>query len=140
MQEITIIIIEDLRLDLTYEFDQNFERKGFFNEKWPTTKRPSNIGSLMVRKGSLRRSILSSRDGSKLVFSSSVPYAEIHNEGGDIRRVSKKGKNYTIKMTQRQFIGESKETDDLVESAIDKHVPEYISNNLDNLFKESYNG
>jgi phage gpG-like protein len=77
-------ITNDLAVELAEEFDRNFERKAFFTEKWPTTKINNSRGSLLNRSGNLRRSIkYSVRDG-MILFSSSLPYASIHNEGGEI--------------------------------------------------------
>lgn len=77
-------ITNDLAVELADEFDRNFERKAFFTEKWPTTKINNARGSVMNRSGNLRRSIkYSVRDG-MILFSSSLPYASIHNEGGEI--------------------------------------------------------
>lgn len=77
-------ITQDLAVELSDEFDRNFERKAFFTEKWPSTKINNSRGSVMNRSGNLRRSIkYSVRDG-MILFSSSLPYASIHNEGGEI--------------------------------------------------------
>lgn len=79
-------LLKDIRTDLKEEFDRNFERKAFFNEPWAVTKRHNNRGSLMMRSGDLRKSIGASIDynGGKIIFTSSLPYASIHNQGGVI--------------------------------------------------------
>jgi phage gpG-like protein len=77
-------ITNDLAVELADEFDRNFERKAFFTEKWASPKINNARGSVMNRSGNLRRSIkYNVRDG-MIVFSSSLPYASIHNEGGEI--------------------------------------------------------
>lgn len=77
-------ITNDLAVELADEFDRNFERKSFFTEKWASPKINNARGSVMNRSGNLRRSIkYSVRDG-MILFSSSLPYASIHNEGGEI--------------------------------------------------------
>ena len=76
-------VINDVRIELTDEFDRNFERKGFFDKKWKRSKFGSG-GSVLTNSGNLRRSIRSQYNGSALSFSSSLPYASIHNEGGEI--------------------------------------------------------
>lgn len=85
-------ILNDLRVELADEFDKNFERKGFFNEKWEDRKHDGK-GSLMFVTGKLRRSIKSEVAGNSIVFSSSEPYASIHNSGGEIT-VTEKMKAY----------------------------------------------
>ena len=77
-------IISDLRVDLTDEFDRNFERKAFFDKKWSNTKLPNQRGSLLMRSGKLRRSIRATQTGTQVSWSSSLPYASINNEGGEI--------------------------------------------------------
>lgn len=77
-------ITNDLAVELADEFDRNFERKAFFTEKWASPKINNARGSVMNRSGNLRRSIkYNVRDGI-ILFSSSLPYASIHNEGGEI--------------------------------------------------------
>lgn len=77
-------ILSDIRVDLTEEFDRNFERKGFFTNKWRGTNLPNRRGSLMMRTGNLRRSIRSKQTSNEINWSSSLPYASINNEGGEI--------------------------------------------------------
>jgi phage gpG-like protein len=76
--------LSDLKVELMDEFDRNFERKAFFDQPWPRERFPNRRGSLMMRTGALRRSIRSQVSGQTIRFSSSLPYATIHNEGGQI--------------------------------------------------------
>ncbi len=82
-------ILSDVRVDLTEEFDRNFERKGFFDKKWKDTNLPNQRGSLMMRSGKLRRSIMSKQTANSVSWSSSLPYASVHNEGGEIEVTAK---------------------------------------------------
>ena len=84
MSEIFNNIIKDVKVDLTDEFDLNFKRKAFFDQSWKPTKGVNQRGSLMMRSGNLRRSVTSDIIGNGITFSSSLPYATIHNEGGTI--------------------------------------------------------
>lgn len=80
-------ILKDIQVDLTDEFDQNFEREAFFNEAWARRKSPvhgSRSGHLLVDTGALRGSIHSEVKGDSVFFSSDLPYAGIHNDGGEI--------------------------------------------------------
>ena len=90
--EILQEILNDLRVELTEEFDRNFERKAFFTKTWDTRK-SGNRGSLMMVTGRLRRSIRAQVQNNSIVFTSSVPYAAIHNEGGTLK-VTAKMKRY----------------------------------------------
>lgn len=84
--------LEDIKVEFDEEFDRNFERTAFFDEKqWPERKFDDGVGSLMQRTGGLRGSIRSRKRRDELVYSSSKPYARIHNEGGEIK-VTKKMK------------------------------------------------
>lgn len=82
-------LLNDAKVDLTDEFDRNFERKAFFDRAWPQTKWPNNKGSLMMRTGAGRRSIKSSVQNTSIVFSSSMPYMALHNEGGEVTVTAK---------------------------------------------------
>ena len=78
-------ILKDVQIEATEEFDRNFERKSFFESgTWEKTKYDNPKGSLMMRTGTLRKSIRSEIKDTCITFTSSLPYAEIHNEGGEI--------------------------------------------------------
>lgn len=78
-------MLNDLKTELLDEFDMNFRRKAFFDRPWPETKYRVRRGSLMMRSGTLRRSIRAQVIGRGISFTSSLPYASIHNEGGSIK-------------------------------------------------------
>lgn len=86
-------IISDVRVDLSEEFDRNFERKAFFDKKWKGTNLPNKRGSLLMRSGKLRRSINSKENGTQVTWNSSLPYASINNNGGEIT-VTEKMKSF----------------------------------------------
>lgn len=92
-KEVLKNIINDVRVDLTQEFDRNFERKAFFNDKWKSTKHHNSRGSLMLRSGRLRNSINHTKSGSQIKWKSNVQYASLHNQGGEIV-VTKKMKSF----------------------------------------------
>ena len=132
------------------EFDKNFERESFFGEKWKPSeyvKRTRSGGKLLMKDGHLRKSIQKPTiSGDKIIFTSNVPYAEIHNEGGTIKHpggtayLKKKGETiwisnrkaagkkfprtraHDIKIPQRQFIGEHKKLDKMIEDEIDSVI------------------
>lgn len=67
-------ILSDMRVELTEEFDKNFERKAFFTDKWKQRANPNAKGSLLLVTGTLRRSIRSEVIANGVRFSSAVPY------------------------------------------------------------------
>lgn len=78
-------ILRDIQVELTDEFDQNFERQGFFSQAWERRRSPTRPGGhILVDSGDLRRSIISEIRENSIVFHSDLPYAGIHNEGGEI--------------------------------------------------------
>lgn len=77
--------LNDIKVKLEEKFIENFTNKAFFDEKWKNTKFPNTRGSLMLRSGNLRNSIISKIQGNSIIFSSSMPYADIHNNGGEIK-------------------------------------------------------
>lgn len=82
--EIIELFIQDVAVELTDEFDRNFERKAFFDEAWPAEKLVNSRGSLMTRTGTLRQSINHTVLNDIITWQSSLPYASIHNTGGEI--------------------------------------------------------
>ena len=87
-------ILSDIRVELSDEFDRNFEREAFFSEAWQRHRSPLRPGGhILVDTGSLRRSIASRTTDSSITFYTNEPYAAIHNDGGDIR-VTAKMKRY----------------------------------------------
>ncbi|WP_294613116.1 phage morphogenesis protein [uncultured Bacteroides sp.] len=93
------LTLKDISVELGDEFDRNFEREAFFNDAPGWARRKFNDDEsrgLLAREGTLRRSIkdgVSVTDHASVVFTSSVPYAAIHNEGGTIT-VTRKMKKY----------------------------------------------
>lgn len=87
--------LDDIRVEAADEFDRNFERGAFFTEKWARRKfNDDRSRGLLVRTGNLRRSITAEvTDRDSVVFSSALPYARIHNEGGTVT-VTRKMKAY----------------------------------------------
>lgn len=78
-------ILNDIRIDLSDEFDQNFQRQAFFTQAWQRRRSPTRPGGhILLDTGQLRRSIQSRTEGSSITFYSDLPYAAIHNEGGEI--------------------------------------------------------
>jgi phage gpG-like protein len=122
----------------TEYFKETFTKKGFDGNAWPQAKTTKQTGSLMVQSGNLVNSIQPSYIGrDKVVISAGnekVPYAQIHNEGGEthptvtpkMRKMAwakykatgnetwkglamTKKQKLDVKIPQRQFMGNSKE-------------------------------
>ena len=103
--------LTDIKVKLGEEFDRNFERKAFFDEKWKSTKLMNSRGSLMMRTGNLRKSLLNpkiSNDG--ILWTSAMPYAEIHNSGGELTITTKMKKYFWAKHI------EAKNTKNIIEA------------------------
>lgn len=128
-----------MRVELSDEFDKNFDRKAFFTKKWKRRAYPNAKGSLLMVTGTMRRSVKAEVKGNGVRFSSAVPYAAIHNEGGkgtkQVRqhsRTSKKGKQCTVKahtrkfnMPQRQFVGDGKQTQEIIKGVIADNIADF---------------
>lgn len=65
----------------------NFKTESFFGDKWPKRKDKKNTRKLLINTGTLQRSprIVRSQPG-LVVVGSDVPYAAVHNNGGEINR------------------------------------------------------
>lgn len=78
-------ILNDIRVELGGEFDENFERQAFFSQAWERRKSPIRPGGhILVDSGRLRQSITSRSTDNSITFYTNEPYAAIHNEGGEI--------------------------------------------------------
>ena len=150
MSDILRKILNDVRVELSDEFDRNFSRKAFFDQNWSPRKYHQNKGSLMMVTGKLRRSILSRTSANSVSWESSEPYAAIHNYGGEIT-VTAKMKRYfwykykvtkdnywkymalmkvgtTITIPKRQFIGDHKIVREATKEIINRNIKEYANN------------
>ena len=149
MPDITKKILNDIRVELSDEFDRNFQRKAFFGQPWPPRKM-NGRGSLLMVTGKLRRSIRSRVVPDGVVWETSEKYAAIHNYGGTIRVTAKMKKYfwYKYKVTkddawkwmalmkvgsqiaipQRQFLGDHPE--------VRRRADEIVSRNLQKAAQE----
>ena len=87
--------LKDIRTEALDEFDRNFEREAFFNQKWARRKyHDDESRDTADPDGNLRRSITGRvTDRNSVVIETTRPYARIHNEGGTIT-VTRKMKGY----------------------------------------------
>ncbi len=143
-------ILDDMRVELSDEFDRNFERKGFFSDKWKPRAHDYARGSLLMVSGAMRRSAQGQVSGDGVRFSSSLPYTTLHNEGGKIT-VTAKMKRYfwaqfmktkdeawrrmalmkvgkVINMPERRFIGDGPDTQRIIRDVIADNLQRF---NLD---------
>lgn len=137
------------------DFGRSLSRTGgqsFFGEPWAPSKyvERENLSAgkkrnILQKNGYLRKSLQYELDGQSIIFSSNMPYAQIHNEGGkishpggtafykkkdgELRWVSNAkaaGKNYArtkaheITIPQRQFIGQHAVLDKEIQQLIDE--------------------
>lgn len=136
-------ILNDIKTELTDEFDRNFEREAFFSKPW-NPKAPNGL----KLSGNLRNSIQSEVKGNSVVFTSQLPYAAIHNEGGEITVTAKMKKFFWAKyketdeemykalalkkvgnkitIPQRQFLGDSPEVTKAIEQIIKENMNEHF--------------
>ena len=86
MKQIIGKILRQIAVDLKDEFDQNFDRQAFFSEKWQRRKSPGRDRgrAILADTGRLRGSIKSRISDNSITFYSDLPYAAIHNDGGEI--------------------------------------------------------
>ncbi len=85
IKKVILDSLQDVKIELTDEFDRNFQREGFFSEKWKRRRYdPDPDRAVLQKTGSLRKSIISVIEDNKIIFTSSLPYSAIHNEGGTI--------------------------------------------------------
>ena len=71
-----------LSIIMRQETDDAFRTKAWGGVPWAPTRWVNMRGSLMLRTGALRRSLTFRTEGNRVIVSSSMTYAQIHNEGG----------------------------------------------------------
>lgn len=81
-------LLTSLRVKIGNEWNANFSRRAFFSKSWPG-RRITGSGQLLDVSGALRGSIRSEVTAKGVRWHSSIPYAEIMNEGGEIRVTAK---------------------------------------------------
>lgn len=94
-------LLSDINVSVLEQFDRNFERKGFFDQRWPETRQRNTRGSLMLRSGRMRRSLRGHVLPNGIGYSSSVPYFSIHNNGGKIKVTQKMRKFFWFQHKQQ---------------------------------------
>ncbi len=140
-------ILEDMRVELSDEFDRNFERKGFFSDKWKPRAHEYRRGSLLMVSGAMRRSTQGEVSGNGVRFTSAEPYTSLHNEGGQITVTAKMKRFFWAKyketrdeswkfmalmkvgkvltIPQRQFIGDCPDTRRIIRDVIDDNLKKF---------------
>lgn len=76
--------LRDIAVELKDEFDQNFERQAFFSQAWQRKKYTTKNNHILLDTGTLRRNIRTKTTDNSVTFYTDLPYAAIHNEGGEI--------------------------------------------------------
>ena len=96
-------ILRDIQVELGDEFDRNFERQAFFSEAWARRKSPNRPGgTLLIDTGNLRRSVRSRTTENSVTFFTDLPYASIHNDGGEIVVTAKMKRYFRAKFYESQ--------------------------------------
>ncbi len=140
-------ILSDMRVELSDEFDRNFERKAFFSEKWTPRAHQYQRGSLLSVTSALRRSTQGQIQGNGVRFFSSLPYATAHNDGAQIKVTPKMKRFFWAKfmetkqqswkymalmpvgkviiIPQRKFIGDGPEVERIIREVIDDNLQRF---------------
>lgn len=86
VKKVVARILKDIQVDMSEEFDKNFERQAFFSEKWQRRESPirDEDRAILTDTGALRKSIGSRMTENSITFYTTLPYAAIHNDGGEI--------------------------------------------------------
>ncbi|WP_115171326.1 phage virion morphogenesis protein [Sphingobacterium spiritivorum] len=133
----------------------NFRKQSFDGQPWKARKGKTNRGNgrqnILVQSGALRRSIRVIRTtANSVTVGSDLPYADVHNNGGEIRRKARsetfvrnrytrgkrKGKfargttagqgysfkAYRYRMPKRQFLGRSAALDTAINRTVKRHI------------------
>ncbi|MBO7439558.1 MAG: phage virion morphogenesis protein [Bacteroidales bacterium] len=84
LQKLFQELVKAVAISANAIFDKSFETKSFDGKAWKQRKRDRR-GSLLINSGALRRSIRYTINGNQITWTSNLPYAKIHNDGGFIK-------------------------------------------------------
>lgn len=82
-KKLEAVFAEELAVIMAEETDTAFRSKSWAGTSW-APRRAEDIGSLLLRTGTLRRSIKIKAIGNTVVVMSEMPYANLHNLGGTV--------------------------------------------------------
>lgn len=126
---------------------ENFSKERFRAQNWldevaepweprkvTTGRKKDEKRAILVKTGQLRRSVRARANGMNVTISSDKPYAEIHNEGGEIdtvqavqaytrkngSKVKTHSRKVSLKMPERKFMGPSKALGEEIERQIER--------------------
>lgn len=144
-QELERLLANDLLVIMQEETADAFSKKEWDGIPWTPRAQDDGIGSLMIRSGALRRSVIIEADGNHVIVSSNTLYANIHNSGGVLHpEVTPKMRRYfwamyhktklpkwkalaltkkkqlTIRIPKRQFAGVTRDTERKWQEAVDQ--------------------
>ena len=84
LQQLFAQLVRAIATSATAIFDKSFETKSFDGRPWKH-RIPGNVkfpGALLMNSGNLRRSLKYNISGNTITWTSNLPYAKIHNDGG----------------------------------------------------------
>ena len=106
---------------------ESFRRQGWQDagfKRWKPRKSKSRKDrgrAILVKSGDLRRSIRKSVQRKKVIISSNLPYAAVHNYG------LRAGRGKGFKMPQRKFLGSSKALNLRIKRTIKREVNKILT-------------
>ncbi len=143
-EDLERLLANDLLVIMQEETAEAFSKKEWDGIPWTPRAQDDGIGSLMIRSGALRRSIIIEAEGNHVIVSSNTLYANIHNSGGVVHpSVTPKMRKYfwamyketkkemwralaltkkkrlTIRIPKRQFAGVTRHTERKWQEAVD---------------------
>lgn len=98
--------LNDIKVECDDEFQQNFRREAFFSDKWQRRKYDDGSNRKVLQglgeSGVHLSQIADSGriEGSRITYSSTLPYAAIHNEGGVITVTDRMKRYFWFKYLQ----------------------------------------
>jgi phage gpG-like protein len=127
------VLIDAIGTEALHFIDDNFRLQawqGATTVPWPKrrSKDKGAARALLVQTGTLRRSINKTDSADHTTIHTDVPYARIHNEGGDVRHpyrtviLSYKGKPGALKLAKTNTESQQRRVTTIRRSSIYNHV------------------
>lgn len=110
------------RVEAEKFYRKSFDDEGFTDrskKKWQAVKRKSG-GKILTKSGRLADTLRAQISGTEIRIISPLPYAKIHNEGGQA------GVNGSATIPKRQFVGESEALEKIIGTEIEKLIKKVL--------------
>ena len=125
VKKVVARILKDIQVEMSDEFDKNFERQAFFSEKWQRRKSPiRNEGRAILTDTGATGAFGRRKDGKLRKDKRNV---RLDTEADFWMFMALKKAGSTIRIPRRRFLGTSPEVEKAVREIVEENLTEYFT-------------